>query len=75
MDLWEGQLSIMRMRDFRYRPPYTMVHGEATDEPSEVVRRCEANAADPRYTPEWQNEWAFGADYIGELLERSETHE
>ena len=63
--------------------PRFRLRGEVGDDPSEVVRRfarefvrrCEANAADPRYTPEWQNEWAFEADYIGELLERSETHE
>ena len=56
--------------------PRFRLRGEVGDDPSEVVRRfarefvrrCEANAADPRYTPEWQNEWAFGADYIGELL-------
>jgi hypothetical protein len=63
--------------------PRFLLRGEFGDDPSEVVRRfarefvrrCAENAADSRYTPEWQNEWGFWADYIGELLERSETHE
>jgi hypothetical protein len=60
--------------------PPMLLRGEVGDDPSEVVRgfarefvrRCAENAADPRYTPEWQSEWGFWADYIGELLEEGE---
>ena len=64
--------------------PPMLLRGEVGDDPSEVVRRfarmfvhrCAENAADPRYTPEWQTEWNFWADYIGELLDaEEESHE
>lgn len=81
MDLWEGQLSIMRMRDFRYRPPYTMVHGEATDEPSEVVRQyarklaaeCRLYEEDDKYPSEWRSSWIEWAQRVEEELKEANT--